>query len=180
MGRIDISKGIKETIEIFKSLKNNPKLEFAIYGIHMLEDKKGIEIYNWLKKQTDIKYVTIDRKKYSPEMEEQTQRILKETDIFIQPYKKLSSTIDTPVLLLEAMASLCVVITKPFGNILEIYGKSKFLIPEETFVPAAINLLQDISSEDIEEERKRIYQQNQKFNFRASEMAIKFLQALGE
>lgn len=178
LGRIDPGKGINEVIEIFKALKDDNRFECCIYGIHIPEHKESLKIHNWLKSQKDIKYVEVDRQKYSPAVEEFARNVLKETDIFIQPYQKLSSTIDTPLLLLEAMASLCAVITKPFGNISDIYGESKFLISLENFVDATIQLLKNIKYQDLREEQERLYEQNSKIDFRAKTIANIFLNNL--
>jgi glycosyltransferase involved in cell wall biosynthesis len=178
LGRIDPGKGINEVIEIFNALKSNNKFECSIYGIHNPEHKEALKIHNWLKKHKEIKYIEVERQKYSPEIEEMIRNVLKNTDILILPYKRLSSTIDTPLTLLEAMASLCVVITKPFGNIPDIYGKSKFLISPENFVQDAIKLLNNISQENLVEERYRIYEQNKKLNFSTSSIGEKFINAI--
>lgn len=178
LGRIDLGKGINEVIEIFKALKDERRFECSIYGIHIPEHKESLKIHNWLKSQNDIKYIEVDRQRYSPAVEEFVRNVLKETDIFIQPYYKLSSTIDTPLLLLEAMASLCVVITKPFGNIPDIYGKSRFLISPDKFIQHTIKLLHDVSINDLMEERKRIYEQNSSLNFKAEAIAKRFIDAL--
>lgn len=180
LGRIDPGKGIGEVIEIFKALKNDSRFECSIYGIHIPEHKESVEIHNWLKKQKDIKYIEIDRQKYSPAVEEFVKNVLKETDIFIQPYQRLSSTIDTPLLLLEAMASLCAVITKPFGNISEIYGESNFIISQENFVNNTINVLKRISYKEILKERERIYSQNKSLDFELANITRRFLNAIKE
>lgn len=178
LGRIDPGKGINEVIEIFKALKVNDRFECSIYGIHIPEQKKSLEIHNWLKNQKNIKYVEVERQRYSPAVDEFVGNILKETDIFIQPYQKLSSTIDTPLLLLEAMASLCALITKPFGNIPDIYGKSRFLIHPDNFIVDAIQLLKNITYQDLIEERKRIYDQNLRLNFKSENIGKRFVDAI--
>jgi len=178
LGRIDPRKGIKQVKEIFMAIKDNDKFECGIYGIHMPECRESLEIHNELKEQKEIKYIEIDRQKYSPGIEDFVGNVLKETDIFIQPYQKLSSTIDTPLLFLEAIASLCVVITKPFGNIPDIYGESKFLIHPHNFVKDTIELLKDISFDDLVKERERIYQINSVLNFSTGKVAKRFINAL--
>ncbi len=178
LGRIDPGKGINEIIDIFNALKDDDKFECSIYGIHIPEHRESFEIHNFLKNQKEINYIEVDRQRYSPEVEEMTINVLKNTDILILPYKKLSSTIDTPLTLLEAMASLCVVITKTFGNIPDIYGESKFLVNPKGFVQDTIKLLKNVAYEDLLEERKRIYEQNMILDFKASSVAKKFLEAL--
>lgn len=179
LGRIDVGKGIEDVIEIFKVLNKSSRFECSIYGIHIRENKKSLMLHNWLKEQDEINYIEIDRQNYSRNVEEMVSGVLRESDIFIQPYKRLSSTIDTPLLLLEAMASLCVVITKPFGNIPEIYGESRFLIPVDNFLSDATAFLQNVSLDEIRRERKRIYEQNKTLSFQTAEMTRTFLDALG-
>jgi len=180
LGRIDPGKGIKEVIDIFRALKDDKKFECSIYGVHISEHKESLRIHNWLKSQKDIKYVEVDRKKYSSAVEEFVRSILKETDIFIQPYQKLSSTIDTPLLLLETMASLCAVITKPFGNIPDVYGKSRFLISPERFFSDAINQIRGITKDDLIEERNRIYKQNKKLDFSLESVVNRFINGINK
>jgi glycosyltransferase involved in cell wall biosynthesis len=178
LGRIDPGKGINEVTEIFDGLIKNDRFECSIYGIHIPEDKESFEIHNRLKKQKEIKYIEVDRQKYSSAVEDFVRNILKETDIFIHPYQKLSSTIDTPLLLLEAMASLCAVIMKPFGNIPDIYGKSRFLVSPKRFVQDAIKLLHSVSNDDLVKERKRVYAQNKNLNFIGDAVAKRFINAI--
>ncbi|MDI6701324.1 MAG: glycosyltransferase [bacterium] len=180
LGRIDPGKGIRKVIDIFKTLKGGDKYECCIYGIHIPEDKQSLEIRNWLRKQKDIKYIEVDRQRYSPSVDDYVRCVLKETDIFIQPYQRLSSTIDTPLLLLEAMASLCAVLTKPYGNIPDIYGKSKFLISPERFVQDTIKLLKGISYDELLTERNRIYEQNLRLNFNSENIAEIFLENINK
>ncbi len=178
LGRIDPRKGIDEVIDIFKALQGNERLEFTVCGIHFADHGPSVEIHNWLKQQNWIKYIEIDRQNYSPQVEVFVREVLKETDILIQPYRRLSSTIDTPLLLLEGMASLCAVLTKPFGNIPDIYGNSKFIVAEKRFVNNAINLLKDLTMDDIVKERERLYDNNLKLDFDADNSAGLFLKGL--
>lgn len=180
LGRIDPGKGINEAIEIFRALKDKDKFECVIYGIYIPEHKESLEIHNWLKTQKKIRYIEVDRQKYSPAIEDFVRNIFKETDIFIQPYQRLSSTIDTPLLLLETMASLCAVITKPFGNIPDIYGKSRFLVSPKRFVQDTVKLLKSISNEDLFAERKRIHEQNLRQNFNSENVVKIFLKNLNK
>lgn len=178
LGVIYPDKGIDEVINIFTALKENPKFEISIYAIYEPRNKESVEIRNWLKNQNHIKYVEADRYSYTPEVEDTVRALLRETDIFIQPYRSLGATVDVPLLLLEAMASLCAVITTPIGNIPDIYGKSTFLIDTKDGISQIVNFLKNISFEEIKNERERIFEQNNKIEFEASKVARQFIRVL--
>jgi len=180
LGMLHPDKGVEKTISLFERLQNNPKFECAIYTIHNPRNKRSLELHNRLARQKTINYISLDSQKYSMDAEGVVKRVLKETDIFVQPYQKLENTVDTPLLLLEAMASLCVVLTTPLGSIPEIYGKSRFLINNEDFVASAMELLQDLSLDDLRREKDRIYARNKLLGFSSSEIAAKFLEGIGE
>lgn len=175
LGRIDLDKGIKEVITVFNALKNCDKFECCICAIPQPAEKRSLQINNWLRKQEDIKYIEIDKEKYTIEVERIANNILRQTDILLLPYKRLSSTIDTPVTLLEAMASMCVVITKPLGNIQDIYGESKFIVPDNDFLSRVMALLETVSIKEITRERQRIHEQNLKLNLKRQNLTDSFL-----
>ena len=180
LGILSSKKCIEKVIEIFKGLKDDYRFELTICGAYDFQNESSLKIFNWLKKQTIIKYVAVDIQKHSPEVEDIAREALKETDIIIQPYQDLLSTVDTPLLLLEAMASLCAIITTPLGSIPEIYGKSEFLIiiNGNNFVSQTVNFLKGISLEKIIRERERIYKQNKELTFRTPEVTKKFIDTL--
>lgn len=175
LGRIDPRKGILEAIELFSALKGSDKYECSIFGIHVKEDGESLRLHRLLKEQNKIKYIETDRKHHSLEIGKSVKQILKQTDILFLPYEKLSSTIDMPVTLLEAMASLCVVVTKPFGNIPDIYGKSEFTIPPTKFSENVLNMLNKLRYDDILRERKRIFLQNESLAFNLNVIGKKLL-----
>lgn len=178
LGVIYPDKGIDEVIKIFLALKDDPKFEFAIYAIYEPRNKNSIEIRNWLKNQNHINYFEVDRYSYTPAVEDMVRALLRDTDIFIQPYRSLGATVDIPLLLLEAMASLCAVITTPLGNIPDVYGNSKFLIETKNSISHIISFLKNISFEEIEKERERIFEQNNKLEFEACKVVQQFIQVL--
>lgn len=178
IGVIYPDKGIDKVIELFKILKDDPKFDCRIYAIYEPRNKFSTEIRDWLKKQKIIKYTEIDRYNYTSEIENFVKKILKETDVFIQPYTSLGATVDTPLLLLEAMASLCAVITTPIGSIPEIYGKSKYFFSPKEEISSIVRFLKNITFEEIEAERQRIFEQNKKLEFELSKVANKFIEIL--
>lgn len=178
LGRIDPGKGIEDVIKAFERLSTDNRYECSIYGIHLSENKISVAIHNQLKAQKSINYIEVDRLAYSSEVENMVRDILRATDIFVQPYKRLSSTIDTPLLLLEAMANLCIVVTRPFGNIPEIYGQSRFFVKDDDFAWQFIKKVNDLSIDDITAERQRVYQQIRCLDFGASAVAKNFIEAI--
>ncbi|MFB0534679.1 MAG: glycosyltransferase family 4 protein [Anaerolineae bacterium] len=179
-GRIDIGKGIEEVIDLFRKLQENPGVETAIYGYYSAEADTSCSrgTYEWLRRQTEIKYLDSDRKSYSLEAEGRLQAALRETDVLVLPYRQLSSTIDTPMLLLEGMASLCAIVTRRMGDIPSIYGESDFLLPGDGDLGQAFDLLVNISKDRLAAERLRIWERNQSLDFRAVKTAVRFRQAL--
>lgn len=176
IGRIDPRKGIKEVIEIFTALKNNGKFDLAIYGIHIPWDKEGLKIHDWLSNQKEIKYISFDRQKYSENIESILREILRTTDVVVLPYKTLESSVDTPLLLLESLASLCVVFTTTVGNINKIYNI--FLLPPRNFVQGFIDLISHISKEEIRIKRNQIYFTIRKCQFRLKDVTDLFYNSI--
>jgi glycosyltransferase involved in cell wall biosynthesis len=161
MGRTVAGKGVDQAIEIFKRLRNEPQLETQICGYTWPDKREDNFIHNWLLTQSDIKYVCEKYQGWSPKMEKRTAEILRNTDILILPYKRLSSTIDMPLLLLEGMAANCCVITKPLGDIPMTYGLSPLVLPEKGFIETAVDLILQIERDRniIQKERQRVAKQ---------------------
>ncbi len=168
IGRTDPGKGIEDAIELFTRLKDHPDLELEIHGYHGPQ-RSSVRIHQWLSEQKELRYFHSQYESYSPEVEQNVRRILRDTDILILPYRKLSSTIDTPLLLLEAMASLCAVVTRPMGDIPLIYGSSPFLLSRSGGIKDAIpSFLQALNS--LRHEQERIFHQNKKLAFKDKDL----------
>lgn len=180
LGRVDLGKGIHDVLEIFRALGQDARYECVIYGIHFPFDRESVSLHKRLLSEPGVTYVPLDRQEYSPSVERFVQGVLRDTDIFLQPYQRLSSTIDTPLLLLEAMASLCVVITKPFGNIPDVYGNSHYLIGSRGFPAKALEIIRSVTWEEIKKERIRIARVNSIIDFRAAAVANRFLSCVNE
>ena len=65
---------------------------------------------------------------------------LDSTDYFIQPYSSISSTVDTPLLLLEAMSRNCNILTTQIEQATDIVGV-KNTFPIENFVDMAFDFI---------------------------------------
>lgn len=177
LGRIDIGKGVLETIDIFNNLADSPEVELAFYGIHWKNDPIAVKLHNQLSNQKRFTYVPVEFTSYSERIDDMVRSVLQNTDILIQPYRKLSSTIDTPLIILEAMASLCAVITKPYGDIPHVYGESPCLIDNPRLCEKAIKLI--LSAKDwLPSELERIENQNKLLSFDIPYIAKHFVESL--
>ena len=178
LGRIDPRKGIKEVIDLIVSLENNNRFIKSIYGIHIPTDHAGLELHNWLSNQDLIDYYPISRHSYSEKIDQNVRNILRSTDIFLQPYTTLESTVDTPLLLLEAMASLCVILTTRVGDIPGIYQSNRYIFDIVDFKKRALDIISHIDSDQILSERIRINKLNNEMLNRSNLIAQRFLDAI--
>jgi glycosyltransferase involved in cell wall biosynthesis len=176
IGRTEPGKGIDDVIYLYNQLKDQPRLEIEIQGFHH-GDSSGVKFHEWLSQQEGLRYVYTPCERYSPAVDDNLRRVLQATDILVLPYRKLSSTIDTPVLLLEGMAALCAVMTKPLGDMLKLYGPSPFILQEpEEMANMAKNVTD--SPNLLEAERRRIFQRNAELDFASKRVTARLLRAL--
>jgi glycosyltransferase involved in cell wall biosynthesis len=177
IGRTEPGKGIEEVIYLYHHLKDQPRLEIEIHGFHHEHSQAGVEFHEWLNRQEGLHYSYSPYESYSPQTDDNLRCILQTTDILVLPYQKLSSTMDTPVLLLEGMAALCAVMTKPFGDIPNLYGPSPFILPG---AEAMVNMVKKVmdSPELLGLERRRIFQRNAELDFATAGVTARLLRAL--
>jgi glycosyltransferase involved in cell wall biosynthesis len=178
IGRIDPRKGIREVVELFEHLQGDLRFDCRIYGVCIPENREIVEIRKKLKVESSIDYIEVDRHKYSPKIDELVRSVLKDTDIFIQPYRTLDSTVDTPLLLLEAMASSCAILTRPVGDVKRIYGPSEFIVEADEFVGEALRVVRSLSAERLQEEQSRVYQRINRLGCKANQVSKRFLNAI--
>jgi glycosyltransferase involved in cell wall biosynthesis len=177
IGRIDIGKGVLEILKMFKTLKYNPNIQLKFYGTFWEQDIRALEIHESLSNQNSFEYIPVNFNGYSDEVDKMVCDALRDTDIFLQPYRKLSSTIDMPVLILEAMASLCAVITTPLGDIPTIYPKSALIMDNCDIMEKSIQLIQK-EKDWLSQEREKIFTQNEMLKYDTSNIGDKFWDAL--
>jgi len=177
IGRTESGKGIEDVIQLFSYLKDCPQVQVTIHGFHHKTMPASVNTHEWLSQQQEIRYIYTPFEGYSPAIEDNLRQTLKNTDILLLPYRRLSSTIDTPLLLLEGMASLCAVVTRKLGNISEIYGPSPFLLAESAEIITMADRIK-ASRALLSEERQRIYRQNHQLGFKLGNTVEHLLAAL--
>lgn len=107
LGRIDPKKGINEVIKL---VKKSDYLKWTISGIFINSDQPQ-DIIKKLYDLTDVELIIEDRNKFSDEIELKVSNYMKKNDFFFQPYRNLETTLDLPLLILEAQACGCIVLT---------------------------------------------------------------------
>jgi len=177
IGRVDPEKGIQTVIDLFKRL-NNERFDCSLHGIHHSDDQTAVRIHRSLQKQTAFTYVHRDREQFTPDIEKEVGDLLRETDIFVQPYKQMSSTIDAPLLVLEAMATLVPTLTVATPNLVELYGESPFLLSPDNTATDLVELVSRTSEADIINERKRLHNRVQSLDISQESTADRFLREI--
>jgi glycosyltransferase involved in cell wall biosynthesis len=177
IGRTEPGKGIETVIALFTLLKNHPQVQLAIYGYYHPNSTPSVQVHEELSRQTDIPYFYTPYASYTPQVDEKLRRLLMDTDILVLPYQRISSTIDTPLLLLEGMASLCAVATRPLGDIPATYGAGPFIINNPGGIEAAATAILG-AREVLEAERRRVKQQRDTLGFSTNSIVDKLISAL--
>ena len=177
IGRTDPGKGIDDVFDVFNSLGGQQGIKCRVAGLHWQHDRGTVAAHERMKSQESFLYETIEHTGYSPEAENNVRRLLRDTDILLLPYRRLSSTVDMPLLLLEGMASLCAVVTRRLGDIPLVYGESPFLIEGPDFVNKARAVI--LSARDkLASERQRLVFQRERWRFSTAAVAERMLAAL--
>jgi len=177
IGRTEAGKGIEDVIQLFTHLKDCPQVNLTIHGFHHKSMPASVKTHEWLSQQQEIRYSYTPFESYSLAVDDNLRQTLKSTDILLLPYRKLSSTIDTPLLLLEGMASLCTIVTRKLGNIPEIYGPGPFLFAEPSEIANMAGQI-EVAPSLLDQEQKRIFRQNQLLGFNLNNTVERLVDAL--
>lgn len=176
MGRIDPGKGTPAAIALFRHLGNRTEFETRIYGYPWSHKPETMQLHEQLLAQDVIPYEPTEFEGYSPAVDARVHSTLRETDVLYLPYDKLSSTIDTPLLLLEGMAHLCAVITRPLGSMPEIYGTDEWMVLDISNLEASSELLMQLANR-LSHERKRLFTRCRELQFQTTSAANHLLNA---
>jgi glycosyltransferase involved in cell wall biosynthesis len=145
LGRLDPRKGILKAIDLMSAEEIQDKVNWTVSGILIETDEGNVAARETLKSMENIHLHLEDRSSYSEDVEKGVLTFFGNADIFVQPYESLSSTVDLPLLILEAQAAGCIVLT----TLPEQLGR--YLIPpsvalEKSFVEPAKEKILKLSS----------------------------------
>ena len=159
IGRLEPGKGACEAIAILDKLSQNDVVDARVIAYYF-NGAAGIEpLRERLIHNSKIRYQETTHRSWTPETEQKLASELRDIDILLLPYRTVSSSIDTPLLLLEGMASLCCCVIRPDGNIAQIYGESPFVVDSlssDDFVDKTCELIRGIDMKSIIAERERL------------------------
>lgn len=177
MGRVDPGKGTPEALSLFTELERSGQFETHIYGYPWRDKPETMQLHHQLLEQDLVPYQPSRCDRYSAAVEGQVRRILRQADVLYLPYRRLSSTVDTPLLLLEGMAHLCAVVTRPLGDLGQIYGTDRWMLDDVTDLDRARSKLQELKQQ-LPQERSRLASHNQEMRFDVRNVVDRFWQAL--
>ncbi|NQT32331.1 MAG: glycosyltransferase [Candidatus Omnitrophica bacterium] len=177
VGRIDPRKGAPDAAKLFKKLSKIRGIETGIYGYAWEHSSAALRLQEDLLSDGDINYEQADYRDWSLEEESKLIKVLKNTDVLLLPYRRLSSSVDTPLLLLEGMAGLCSIITPALGDLHDTYGSSYFNMPGGWSSKEAIMRIKS-AKEHVQQDRKRLVDQNAHLKFSTENVTRKFRECL--
>lgn len=111
LGRLDPKKGINEIIKLIEDSHLKNRVNWTVSGIYIPEDEGNINALRILKSNDNVELHVEDRKKYSEDVDNRVANFFSKNAFFLQPYTKLATTVDLPLLILEAQAAGCIVLT---------------------------------------------------------------------
>lgn len=178
IGRLDNGKGVPEALELFDALSDTNGLRLTVCGLHWPHDPTSNATHARLVADRRLRYVQVPWESDWRMAEALVGQLLREADILVQPYRTLSSTIDTPLLVLEAMASLVAVITKPYGNIPDVYGMGRCLVRPARWVSVAEELVRT-AAEWLPAEVDRLAERREELSFDVASVGTHFARCAG-
>lgn len=176
VGRLDPEKGINEVLELFNRLAGREDIDLTIYGYTWRGLRESEEIHERLQGQQRIRYIPASHEGYSAGREAAMGDIFRAADVVVLPYKRFDRTIDPPLILLEAMASLCIPLTRPVGAIPEVIP-DEWLCDCDNFIAWAEEKINYLVG-NLAGARDELAAWNDRNGVRASEAAATFLQMI--
>ena len=155
MGRLDYGKGADIAIEYFKkSNLSKDQYEFFVYSYPWENDKFSMKLHVELKKQSQITYVEASLNQNN---DTKLKESIDDVDVFLLPYRFMTSTVDTPLVILEVAARGKEVITtslEPLLSLTKVGIPIDFInIDSEDFFSDLDLLLKDKSELETDKEK---------------------------
>lgn len=154
VGRVDPGKGTQAALVLFRRLERAGGFETCIYGYPWRHSCEGMRLHQELMAQDEVAYVPAEYEQHEA-AEVGLRAALRETDVLYLPYARLNSTIDTPLVLLEGMAHLCGVVTRPLGSLPEVYGTARWMVDDLSDLGRVEHVLHALAG-GLGEERVRL------------------------
>jgi glycosyltransferase involved in cell wall biosynthesis len=176
-GRLDPAKGAGDAIRILRAVARRKNCEPHVLGYAWSHDRQTLQVRDLLRENPDIIFDLADHQNWNADAEQRLHESLRRTDILILPYRRLSSTVDTPLLLLEGMANLCAVVTPSLGDLHDIYASGRFGLHHHWNVDQVIQIIENAPS-CLEEERRRLACRNAALQFCSDDVAGTFRNAI--
>ena len=179
IGRISEDKGVDGLIPALEEIgKNIAELDVRIYGYHNANDESARRLHERALSSEYISYAPEPRAA-SEQSDAYMAKLLHETDILVFPYRELSGeTVDVPLLLLEAIASGCVVISTPVGDIPRIINDDRLILTEENDLMKIIKYL--INDVNLVEKRQELTENMKKMPVSQPEAGERLIEILQE
>ena len=179
VGRVDDDKGTQTLLPILEELQTrHPHVRTNVRGYYYPHSKASLELHRYLKTQNRIPYEGHSYRDYSPERESQLLRLLRSTDLLVLPYETLAGiTVDVPVLVLEAMALGCGIVTTRVADLLQIIGDPDVCVPDHKAILPAIERL--LEGDRLNQSRSRLRARSVQLGVRLSEAGPRFLDGIG-
>jgi glycosyltransferase involved in cell wall biosynthesis len=180
LGRLAPEKGWKEACEVFQRVQRFNKIQTFALGYCASEQQDGLVLEEW-HNGTVIRHELMSRLNYEPLAEERIREILHRTDILLLPYQSMNGTIDPPLLLLEAMAAGCAIITRPIGRVEGVYGSdTPFMLRDGGYVKKTTALIESICNNltILAAESCRVHKRATDLHFESSLVTSKLVYSL--
>lgn len=144
VGRFDENKGIPKLLEVFENLSKEPLINLNLSGYfgHGVSAHKLVN--KFLTCHPNVWFSELSWDGWSKQVDLDLIDLLRKTDVLILPYKNMKGTMDPPYLVLEGMATRCVVITTDLGSINDFLCDSSQVLTDLDFVQSATQTIRTL------------------------------------
>ncbi len=175
LGHLNRYRCIDDVLRLFTYLSNMSGFVPALVATHDPRNTISNHYHGLLSNQQCFRYISVNRQNYSPELDDMIKDVLREADVLVQPY----STLDSPLVILESMASLCLPLTTRIKGIPELCGSHAFIAHPKRFFPEAVRLLSGLDGQRLVEERRGLFHRSRVLGYDESAVRQRLFDVLG-